>query len=109
MRSSFHLLLAVLLSLFLLVSADSYCGTTYNVTNVDPTTVHKDAMTYLRFALARPWPPVDTRLGQLRLVRYCYTTAVAKEELSCAVQAGFKVWADAIGFPAGEKTGHSLS
>ncbi|KAF7443257.1 hypothetical protein A1F99_127640 [Pyrenophora tritici-repentis] len=107
MHRLFHLLVA-LFSLCLLVSGDSYCGTTSNITMFDPSSLHTRSMTYLKFAVARPWPLRDGPTGPIRPIRYCYANKEAQEELSCLLMAGFDVWARALGFPHSHTVGHNL-
>jgi hypothetical protein len=77
---------------------------------VDPllSLTQEGAMTYLEFGLARPWPKVTTKSGKIRLVRYCYANAAAKDNLPCVLQHGFKIWAEPIGHPASPANGHCL-
>jgi hypothetical protein len=109
MRLLTSFLVAVLL-LFTLVSAEDFCGADSNATMFDPESPlpQTGGMTYLKFGLARAWPEVNTSAGKIRLIRYCYANAAAKQELDCAVQAGFNIWSEAIGSPASAQNGHSL-
>jgi hypothetical protein len=65
-------------------------------------------MTYIKPGLARAWPEVTTKSGKIRLVRYCYAKAAARDNLPCVLQPGFKIWAAAIGHPASLTNGHCL-
>ncbi|KAF7568266.1 Astacin domain containing protein [Pyrenophora tritici-repentis] len=74
----------------------------------DPSSLHTRSMTYLKFAVARPWPLRDGPTGPIRPIRYCYANKEAQEELSCLLMAGFDVWARALGFPHSHTVGHNL-
>ena len=50
---------------------------------------------------AEPWPLVNHNSRQLRMIKYCYSDAQVKGALCNAIQNGFKLWADALGYPAG--------
>ena len=84
---------AVTFAIIALVSADQYCGTISNVTMADPASLSPQTadMNALKFAIRHPWPSFETNSGEIRLIRYCFANTKAKEELDCALQAGFKI------------------
>lgn len=60
--------------------------------------------------LAIPWPLVTRNGRRLRVVKYCYADKYTRDLFDCPkVQRAFTLWADRLGYPAGQATGHSLS
>ncbi|KAE8829324.1 hypothetical protein PTNB73_06713 [Pyrenophora teres f. teres] len=74
----------------------------------DPSAPHTNSMSYIKFAVARPWPKRPTAVGSVRPVRYCFANEEAKDELLCPLMAGFDAWAHAIKFPISKENGHNL-
>jgi hypothetical protein len=112
--SVMRLFLHYLLSGFyisILASTNRYCrtGSENHAPDLDTLGPQEGNMNYLRFGIAKPWPPVNIpNKNQIRLIRYCFANAKAKAELDCPLQKGFNVWAQAIKTPASAENSHSL-
>lgn len=69
--------------------------------------VHYASASLLAANLAEPWPIITSNKGrQLRLIKYCFETAEARNLLKCKVQDALSLWSKGLGPPG---NGHSLA
>lgn len=72
--------------------------------------IQKRSASRFKAKLAIPWPLVTRNGRRLRVVKYCYADKYTRDLFDCPkVQDAFTLWADRLGYPAGQATGHSLS
>jgi hypothetical protein len=85
----------------------------HTMTYVDSVEEHKRSATdFLWPANVRkhnPWPIFVRRNVPLRIVRYCFADARAKQMLCKTVQDALQIWADKIGYPHGAANGHNMA
>lgn len=61
---------------------------------------------FIKADLAEPWPVLQSRGRQLRVVRYCFETEEARNLLNCKIQDALSLWSRGLGYPG---NGHSLA
>jgi hypothetical protein len=63
----------------------------------------------LKAGLRIPWPAVTRNGRKLRVIKYCFADFLTRSRFECLLQDAFTLWAEGLGFPAGQVTGHSIS
>lgn len=108
-----HALILFLLGLVLLPQLASSgtwsCSVQSNITmvpNIALAQPQYGSASFIKADLAEPWPVLQSRGRQLRVVRYCFETEEARNLLNCKIQDALSLWSRGLGYPG---NGHSLA